>query len=74
MAELVDMPALPEGDVVAASAGLAGHMVRTMARTGAKTTRVSATRTSGGLVYVPMVIGQRVGETYVHPVPRRLDQ
>jgi N-methylhydantoinase B/acetone carboxylase alpha subunit len=40
MAELVDMLALPEGEVVAASAGLAGHigsfpiMIRTMTRNG----------------------------------------
>lgn len=134
MAELVDMLALPEGEVVAASAGLAGHigsfpiMVRTMARNGCEdnpgirdtdiwgcndaragcphptdmytylpvfvgdelvcwvaganhvadsghsicaggVSMYSPTTYCDGLVYGPMVIGQRVGDTYVHHDP-----
>lgn len=140
MAELVDMLALPEGEVVAASAGLAGHigsfpvMVRTMARNGCENnpgiretdiwgcndaragcphptdmytylpvfhegelvcwvaganhvadsghsicaggvSMYSPTTYCDGLTYGPMVIGQRVGEEYVHydPFLRMMD-
>jgi len=134
MAELVDMLALPEGEVVAASAGLAGHigsfpiMVRTMAREnlednpGIRETDIwgcndsragcphptdmytylpvfhegdlvcwvaganhvadsghsicaggvsmySPTTYCDGLTYGPMVIGERVGEDYIHHRP-----
>jgi acetone carboxylase, alpha subunit len=134
MAELVDMLALPEGEVVAASAGLAGHigsfpiMIRTMARNrceenpGIRDTDIwgcndsragcphptdmytylpvfhegelvcwvaganhvadsghsicaggvsmySPTTYCDGLTYGPMVIGQRVGDEYVHYDP-----
>lgn len=134
MAELVDMLALPEGEVVAASAGLAGHigsfpvMVRTMATKGYEdnpgiretdvwgcndsragcphptdmytylpvfhedelvcwvaganhvadsghsicaggVSMYSPTTYCDGFVYGPMVIGERVGDEYVHHAP-----
>jgi acetone carboxylase alpha subunit len=134
MAELVDMLALPEGEVVAASAGLAGHigsfpiMVRRMAEYGCEENPgirdtdiwgcndpragcphptdmytylpvfhagelvcwvaganhvadsghaicaggvpiFSPTTYCDGFVYGPAVIGERVGETYVHYQP-----
>jgi N-methylhydantoinase B/oxoprolinase/acetone carboxylase alpha subunit len=134
MAELVDMLALPEGEVVAASAGLAGHigsfpvMVRTMARLGLENnpgirdtdiwgcndsragcphptdmytylpvfhegelvcwvaganhvadsghsicaggvSMFSPTTYCDGFTYGPMIIGERVGDDYIHHTP-----